>query len=239
MPHHCDDCWAKDREGSMIIDSKMETLPGVMLNPEPFQLKNEPMLFNCDLAAAERLGGAITWNFIDLLPEEWRLSDIVVDSRVHMLMSGWYPCIPGWHHDDVPRTRPDGQPNYTPGQFRSEHIMALVNGDICPTLFALGKGRFIEPAPGAIVYKHFHHQVEGMLMDGELDPVSAPSNRLIRFDDRTWHRGTKAVANGWRFFIRASRYFAPDGTPVPRGNPRTNEVRRQVQVYMDSVNAGW
>lgn len=224
---------------SLTVDSCWELLPGTMHERDVLEVKNEPMLFNCDLQGAFSNGGPLTHEFIFRLPDEWRDVPIVIDSRVHMLMPRWYPCVPGWHHDDVPRTRSDGQPNYGPGQFRSEHIMALVNGGACPTVFALGSAEFIEPDLGQVVYEHFHRQVEGLIRDARLREESAPSNRLIRFDDRTWHRGSAAVANGWRFFIRASRYYSPDGTPVPRGNPRTNEVRRQVQVYMDNVNLGW
>lgn len=223
----------------MLIESKMEVLPGSLSERTTEEIKNEPMLFNCDHGGASWLGGRITREFLGMLPDEWHHVPIVVDSRVHMLMPGWYPCIPGWHHDDVPRTRSDGQPNYGPGQCRSQHIMALVNGNICPTLFALGSVDFIEPARGEVVYEHFHRQVEGAIFGGALDLESAPTNCLIGFDDRTWHRGTNAVANGWRLFIRASRYFSPEGNPIARENRRTNEVRNQVQVYMDSVNAGW
>lgn len=223
----------------MIIDSRIELLPGVLTERSVHELKNEPMLFNCDLGGASWLGGPITREFLSLLPEEWRQVPIVVDSRVHMLMPGWYPCIPGWHHDDVPRTRSDGQPNYSSGQCRSEHIAALVNGDICPTMFATGKAHFAVPPLGHHIYSDWHQDVEWAIHDGALIPGSAPTNRLIRFDDRTWHRGVSAVANGWRFFIRASRYFSHDGTPIERGNKRTNEVRNQVQVYMDRINAGW
>lgn len=223
----------------MLIDSRWETLPGRMQERDVLEVKNEPMLFNCDPQGAYSNGGPLTREFLLMLPDEWRDVPIVVDSRVHMLMPGWYPCIPGWHHDDVPRTRSDGQPNYGPGEFRSEHIMALVGGDICPTAFALGEADFIEPALGDVIYAKWHHDVQGKLWGGELVQELVPSNRLIAFDDRTWHRGSAAVYSGWRFFIRASRYYAPDGTPVPRGNPRTNEVRRQVQVYLDNVNSGW
>jgi hypothetical protein len=226
----------------MIIDSRIEVLPGLLQPRDTMQLKNEPMLFNCDRSSADWLGGPITREFLGMLPDGWGNGwgqPIVVDSRVHMLMPGWYPCIPGWHHDDVPRTREDGQPNYGPGQNRSEHIMALVNGDVCPTHFAVGKAVFKMPPPGSVIYSHWHRDVEWKLQEGELTEVGVPTNRLVRFDDRSWHRGTKAAATGWRLFIRASRYFSPDGDPVERGNKRTNEVRNQVQVYMDSVNAGW
>lgn len=201
--------------------------------------KNETMLFNCDLEHGYRLGGRITRSFLERLPDDWRRSPLVIDSRVHMLMPGWYPCIPGWHHDDVPRTRSDGQPNYDVGQCRSQHIVALVNGDICPTAFALGSADFEVPPLGSVVYGKWHDVVEAKIAAGELHRQSIESNRLVMIDDRTWHTGTKAVRNGWRFFIRASRYFSPSGDIIPRGNPRTNELRRQVQVYLENPTAGW
>lgn len=67
-------------------------------------IKNEKMFFNSDLVFAYENGGPITKSFIDNLPEEWKTNS-VFDSRVHMLMPGWYPAIPGWHHDDVPRPK--------------------------------------------------------------------------------------------------------------------------------------
>lgn len=202
-------------------------------------IKNEPMLFNCDLEGAKKLGGPITYAFTNLLPDEWLQAPLVIDSRVHMLMPGWYPCIPGWHHDDVPRTRSDGQPNYGAGQCRSQHVIALINGDICPTIFATGTEFFEEPSLGRTIYADWHHVVEQKVREGNLALETAMSNRFVFFDDRTWHRCQPANRTGWRFFIRASRYFSPDGEPIARGNPRTNEVRRQVQVYMDDPNVGW
>ena len=222
-----------------MISSHVEFLDVRIPHFDDIAIKNEPMLFNCDLEGAGRLGGPITYCFLNKLPQSWRDVPLVIDSRVHMLMPGWYPCIPGWHHDDVPRTRSDGQPNYGPGQCRSEHVIALVNGGICPTEFATGTEFFTEPALGRTIYADWHHEVENRIRRGQLAVEVAPSNRLVLFNDRTWHRCQAANANGWRFFIRASRYFAPDGTPIPRGNPRTNEVRRQVQVYMDDPNLGW
>lgn len=57
-------------------------------------VKNEPMFFNCDLDFAYKNGGDITKSFIENLPMDWINSNPVLDSRVHMLMKGWYPCIP-------------------------------------------------------------------------------------------------------------------------------------------------
>ena len=222
----------------MIIYSQATILPGNLPEFSTHYIKNEPMLFNCDLRGASLVAGDLTASFINLLPEDWIASDLVIDSRTHMLMPGWYPCIPGWHHDDVPRTRADGQPNYDEGQMRAQHIMALIGGDICPTEFAIGSASFEIPETG-VIYEKWHNEVERHLESVNLVRVRAPTNKLIMFDDRTWHRGTQATKSGWRWFIRASRYFGPDGKPMSRPNPRTNEVRNQVQVYMPAVNAGW
>lgn len=92
------------------------------------QVKNEPMLFSCDWRVAQDLGGPLTQAFLARLGESWENEGVIIDSRVHMLMPGWFPCIPGWHHDDVPRERSDGQPNYHNPSYRSEHVMALVGG---------------------------------------------------------------------------------------------------------------
>ncbi len=61
-------------------------------------LKSEPMLFRATREFARFVGGPLTKAFLNAL--DWE--DCLIDSRVHMLMPGMYPCIPGWHHDDVP-----------------------------------------------------------------------------------------------------------------------------------------
>lgn len=223
----------------MIIDSTFRLRDQIIPQYGIEVVKNEPMLFNCDLEHAQKLGGPITNAVLDALPPDWYNVPLVIDSRVHMLMPGWYPCIPGWHHDDVPRTRSDFQPNYGPDQNRSHHLVCLVNGDICPTAMAVGSAVFEEPPVGDVIYKTWHRDVERKLKDGELKKISMMSNRIYEIDDRTWHTGTRAIENGWRFFIRVSRYFSPSGKAIRRGNHRTNELRRQVQVYLENPNDGW
>jgi len=36
-------------------------------------------------------------------------NDYIIDVKVHMLMPGQYPCIPGWHLDMVPRDKDNNQ----------------------------------------------------------------------------------------------------------------------------------
>lgn len=191
-------------------------------------VKNEPMFFGCDLQFAFDHGGSITRKFIEKIDVSSLTA--VFDSRVHMLMPGWYPCIPGFHHDDVERSRVDGQPNYNTASYRCNHIMGLVNGDICPTEFAVGDAEFSDVPIGEVIYRKWHAEVESAIDTKKLSAFHAPSGKLIWFDDRTWHRGTQAIRTGWRWFGR-----------VTFGSKRkhVNEIRKQVQVYLPTPNDGW
>lgn len=194
------------------------------------QIKNEPMLFSCDFNTAHKLGGPLTRDFLFSLPSNFvQAKDLIVDSRVHMLMPGWWPAIPGFHHDDVPRDRCDGQPDYFTPAYKAEHCMALV-GDCCPTEFAIGEANFPDVPIGGKYYKVWHPLVVEKIKNGELRSMDAPLNKLIFFDWKTWHQGTAARKNGWRWFIRATKNT---------GRKPTNELRRQVQVYLEIPMEGW
>jgi hypothetical protein len=195
-------------------------------------VKNEPMFFNCDLEYAYKHGHDITRQFLDGLPEDWKLDDVVLDSRVHMLMPGWYPCIPGWHHDDVPRSTPTKQPNYADPEYRAEHLMGLVNAQLAPTKFACGRAEVSEPDINTTIYKKWNDEIEEQVKSFWLSQVSARSGEYIQFDCDSFHTGTKAVGNGWRWFTRLSRN-------TNRVKFITNEVRHQVQVYMEDPTQGW
>jgi hypothetical protein len=212
------------------IDSYFEGLDEVPAATS-LEVKNEPMLFSCDFEAASRLGGPLTQRFIYALTPDWReAEDLILDSRVHMLMPGWYPCIPGWHHDDVPRSRSDGQPNYVSPEYESEHVMALMGDNCAPTEFAIGTCELPDVPIGKTIYKEWHPIVERMVRNQELKLRVAPMHKLLGFDNQTFHQGVRATSGGWRFFIRASRYTHRE--PV-------NEVRRQVQVYLEVPMEGW
>lgn len=212
-----------------VFDSKIQL--GDKLSRYPVEvLKNEPMFFNCTWTYAYENGGEPTREFLMALPEELHNDRTIVDSRCHMLMPGWYPCIPGFHHDDVSRDTRSGQPNYFTPSYRSKHALVLFNGDVCPTEFAIGTAEFPRVAEGEVYYKVWHPIVEEKIKAGELERVKAPSDQVVFFDDRSWHQGTKAVKNGWRLFIRAS---------WDTGRKPTNEIRQQVQVYMDNPMEGW
>lgn len=195
------------------------------------EVKNEPMLFNCDYDHAVSFGGKITRDFMYSLPDEW-CKDVVVDSRVHMLMKGWFPAIPGFHHDDVPRNTKNGQPNYANPEYHAEHLMGLVNGEICPTVFAVGRHELPILSENAIIYKEWHKVVENQIDKDILKREEASSGKIIHFTSETMHTAQRANNNGWRWFIRVSRN-------TDRIKNITNELRRQVQVYLEFPMEGW
>lgn len=193
-------------------------------------VKDEPMLFNCDWPAAQALGGPITRGFLAALSELWDPAGVIVDSRVHMLMPGWWPCIPGWHHDDVPRTRIDGQPDYESPAYLAQHVMALAGADVCPTEFAIGRCSLPDVSVGEVYYKTWHPMVDALVRNGRMTSWLTPVDRLVLFDWQSFHQGTRSRGNGWRWFCRATRNT---------GRKPTNETRKQVQVYLERPMEGW
>lgn len=226
--------------GSKTFNSQAQDVGRFAMGISNEVIKNETMFFNCDLAFAWKHGGPITRSFIDNLPVDWRYDEVVIDTRIHMLMPGWYPAIPGYHHDDVPR--PDipvgqhfltaGQPDYDNPRYLSEHIIGLVNADVCPTHFATGVATFSEVPEGKTIYKHWHPEVLRHIEEGTLKQWEAPDRTLLEFNHATWHTGSKAVLNGWRWFGRVSRN-------TDRVKKITNEIRVNAQVYLEFPMEGW
>mgnify|MGYP000114253678 CR=1 FL=1 len=192
----------------------------------------EPMFYRASADFAYEHGGPITRQFLKNLPGDWKNIPVTIDSRVHMLMPGWFPCIPGMHHDDIPRTREDRQPNYEQLDYSADHIMGLVNGDVAPTEFAVGEIDLEIPPVGSLVYREWHPKIMQAIDAGVLQSTKAESYKYIQFDNFAFHQGTKAVGSGWRWFIRVSRN-------TDRANDCKNEIRQQVQVYMENPMEGW
>lgn len=227
-------------KGEKVFNSQFESVGQFALLIPNSEIKNEPMFFNSDLSFAYDKGGDITKSFIRNLPEDWLRDEVVFDSRVHMLMPGWYPAIPGYHHDDVPR--PDipvgqhfitaGQPDYDNPRYKAEHILGLVNADVCPTHFAVGKTTMPEVPDGELIYRKWHPEVLKQIESGDLERIEAPDRTLVKFDWETFHTGSQAVKHGWRWFGRVSRN-------TDRTKKISNEIRVNAQVYLEFPMEGW
>jgi hypothetical protein len=216
----------------MKFNSFIEERGGFDANFTKEEISNEPMFYRADANFAWTHGGEITRSFLEFLPRDWLNADLTIDTRVHMLMPGWYPCIPGMHHDDIPRTRADKQPNYETLDYNADHLMGLVNADVAPTEFAVGEIDLEIPPIGSLIYRDWHPKVMQAIKDGTLKSVHADSGVYIQFNNFAFHQGTAAVKSGWRWFIRASRN-------TERANNCKNEIRKQVQVYMENPMEGW
>jgi len=209
-------------EGGPFIFRPMRKVLGELPTFRQDEVRREPMVFAADFAGAIEMGGPITVAFMRFLDPKkaW-----VIDSKTVMLMEGMYPCIPGWHHDDVPRNTPDGQPNYMNPDYLSSHVMAIV-GEGSQTEYVDQEVTLPPVEGGRIIY-----QVWDRVLDAMRPRVyTVPYRQVLGFEWSDLHRGTKAVKNGWRFFIRASTNTRREVK---------NERRTQVQVYMDDASRGW
>ena len=209
------------------------------------EIKNEPMLFSCGIAHAMNFGGKITQQFLSSLvaTDEYYCAtmdadpntSVIVDSRVHMLMPGWYPCIPGWHHDDIDRGGLFNQPEYGKDVHGRDmqskyHFMGLVNAHIAPTEFIVGSTILTDPDNVPNVYEKWHQEIEWSKRRGHHQVEKAESGKIYEFNQFSMHRGTQAVSSGWRWFIRVT---------VGSNRRVTNEIRNQVQTYIPVENKGW
>lgn len=229
------------------FESKVEFCGHVPVGHMELMIPKEKMVIKADRAFAMEHGGDITREALKHLPTDWQNIAVAIDTRVHMLMPGMYPCIPGWHHDYVPRTKENGQPDYDDESgLRSEHLMLMINSEVAPTKFAIGEAEYDDVVSGN-VYGQWHKETEWHLSSGKLQEVDAVSNQWILFDDRSMHRGVKATKMGWRYFIRVSRFFIDVSKHTHVEGDRVylepakmrNEQRTQVQVYMDDPTVGW
>lgn len=217
--------------------------------PSQSEIRHIPQFYRASADYAYRLGGPIVRKFIDNLPLDSRFKYLSIDSRIHMLMPGWMPCIGGWHCDDF--YRPQATPNvaaFSPVQpdlagivrddkYSKHH--AFVIGDIAPTEFVVKPFNMEIPQikEGQNLYKKFDDLINDRIaMETALRGSSSietgfiKSGQIVSFDCFDFHRGTVSQGSGWRLFMRAteSNHWEPQ-----------NEIRTQTQVYLESFHAGW
>lgn len=205
---------------------------------EPEQIKAEPMFFRATVDFALANGGDLTHRFVDEAFSLWGdLSDVIIDSRHHMLMPGMFPCIPGWHTDDAPRDQDKwgGQPNIFDPEYVTEHLLCIVDsGTGSLTEFLKGEIEMPESwmvrrfqQEGSNFYKSADKIIETYEPGTRVYPRTGD---IVEFDSHTWHRGTPARARGFRWFIRMTRNSK---------HQAQNEIRSNAQVYITDTSYGW
>lgn len=186
-------------------------------------IKNETMLFQADIEFCEK-NSVIAREIVKQIPSKFDLDKYVIDTRVSMLMPGYYPSIPGWHCDNFPRRNDNGQPDLESGD-DAHHIMCLIGTSegVSNTEFVVDKVDY--ELDENDVWSSLHKQIE----------INKPktsfvrNNEIIEFNQNAIHRSSPAKVRGWRLFFRLSKC----------GLKPKNEIRRQTQVYLLSDNGGW
>lgn len=197
---------------------------------------NETMLFSADWDFAHKNGGPMTKYAMAALEKHGNLTheaaaspdlNVIIDTRVHMLMPGMLPAIGGWHCDAMPR--PGGpygdQPNPRLYDPRVAHYTVTVSQSETSRTEFLAEPVTVSLPPGERVWATVHQKIQ----EEPRNTILMEHGSLARFDLGSPHRASITTTAGWRFFFRASLY---------KSTPR-NQIRRQVQVYIPHEGHGW
>jgi len=220
---------------------------GTIEQPEQALVKNTPGLWNASPEDALMYGGDLTREALSAMRLRNDRRYVTVDVKVHQLMKGMCPAIPGWHTDGVPRWA-DGSPAAGHGPrlsiqaeadargLRPPRYHLLVTGEHCLTEFV--NGQFYinfplrwEDTDG--LYKFVSDEVESRLATGELKKLTVPSCTVVEWDWWAVHQGTVSTGAEWRYLIRVTE----SDTLAPQADLRS-VLRTQQNVYVPGAY-GW
>lgn len=206
-------------------------------------VKNTPSLWQADLDTAIRYGGELTRAALGAMEIRGDKRFVLVDTKVHMLMPGQCPSIPGWHTDGAPRAispgrELPGEPWWDLGENTSTAYSPL--GDGPPNL------RIQEAMDDAGRAPRFHLLVtgEGCLTEFFVEPWDldlddwfrfAPSCAPVEWDWWNLHQGVLATKREWRFLIRVTESDYHE--PLPPS--RLAEIIRTQQMIYTPLEFGW
>lgn len=174
------------------------------------------------------------------------INNYIVDSKVVQLMKGMYPCIPGWHLDEVRRDE-NGQLDYNNNEWMKQHYMMLIDfgtGSLTE-FYERPRHEYIKQMKGYddlndLINSEIEYERNTQKQRLELEKrpfisskiETCESGKIYNFDCQDPHRGTPAKANGWRYFIRAT---------YNSQRKIMNQLRPQTQVYIpvSNLDKGW
>lgn len=216
-------------------------LAGKIEEPPVSEIKNTFALWNASYDDAVRYGGEITREALRAMNLRHDRKNIIVDTKIHMLIKGMCPAIPGWHTDGVPRNAnkdpggadaPDTFAQEGDTRFNRYHL--LVTGKGCLTHYINCPIQVpIPDKPSYDVYNILSKYISGVVKEDPTLIMEAPSCQVVEFDWYDIHTGIIATKNEWRYLIRVceSDYYQP------RKDLR-DVIRIQTQVYAPT-NFGW
>lgn len=203
------------------------------------EVENTPGLFRASLDDALLYGGDAVRKALSTIELIGDKKFVSVDVKVHMLMPGMIPAIPGWHTDGIPRN-PDGSPSgsmlpYCPNMdgLSSPHFHLFVAGDCSPTQFLSQRsiGLEVPDEPTNDLYSAINEQVADLTI---LKREDIPEGVWWGWDWFELHRAQPAIKRGWRMLIRVteSDFLAPE-------DDLRRVLRTQQQAYLASESFGW
>lgn len=217
------------------VDSRWET-------PTAKEIKNSPQIINASLDDAMKYGGEIARQAIQQMNLSYNTKHILVDSKVHMLMPGMSPAIPGWHTDAVPRNyQTFAATGAEAPDILAQENLKTVKFHLLETGTAYSHTEFIkqpvtledEWVPDFSLYANLNQAINFYLGNELCDIEEIDYNEVVEFDWWNIHRACPAKSPGWRFLIRITEtdYSEPF-------NDLRDILRTQQQVYVPE-NFGW
>jgi hypothetical protein len=214
-----------------------------IVTPTQDAIENTFNLRQVSLEDAMRYGGSITRNAIGAMKFHGDRRNIIVDTKVHFLMPGMCPAIPGWHTDGVPRgielnPASNGKPVLSAqeqGLITAPRYHLLVTGNHCPTRFINEPMEIsgMELVGSGPLYTNMTHIVDKRIAEGGVETADSPDSTVLEWDWWNIHTAQQATARGWRYLIRV--------TETDHIEPRTNPadfIRTQNNVYAP-MDFGW
>ena len=221
------------------------------------QIEATPVLRRASLENAVLFGGPLVRRALQSAPLKGDRDYVLVDTKVTMLMKGWFPAIPGWHTDGVPRgdsqnPADSGAPSMIAQQYQSldgsafagsyaPRFHTLIVGVPCLTKFmASPLSMDLEHGEDSKLYTEMTETIESIYEPNQdrsdqdmtrVYPVVYPeAGAWASWDWWNIHTATESQHRGWRLLIRVTESNVP---PVAG-----DFIRSQSQVYVP-LNFGW
>ena len=225
-----------------VLFNRQPLVKGLTIEqPSQSLVKNTFGLWNASLDDAAKYGGELTRYAIRKMNLRHDRKNIIVDTKVHMLMPGWSPAIPGWHADGAPRDKVTFNPNGSdkPDTFAQETLRPnryhiLVTGTGCLTQY-INRPLYvpIPSEPSYDVYSIMSKYVQRKVTEQPEIVSSFDSCRVYEFDWWDIHTGVIATKKEWRYLIRVceSDFYEPQ-------KDLREVIRMQSQIY-SPADFGW
>ncbi|MBB5167115.1 hypothetical protein [Mycobacterium sp. AZCC_0083] len=204
-------------------------------------LEATPNLRRASLHNAVLFGGPVVRQALESAPIVGKHKHVFVDTKVSMLMPGWWPAIPGWHTDGVPRYSVNDK-SVTPANWGKPSLPLQIDrhfdgyrplyhtlhvGNDCATEFVQGVMRLdIEHDEDEQMYSEMTRKVD----EKGFIAYRAPVGQWLTWDWWNIHQATQATERGWRVLLRITESDQPPADE--------DFIRTQNQVYVPR-EFGW